>query len=172
MPQEIERKFLVKDTSYREMAYASSQMKQGYICNTKTTTVRVRISDGKGFLTIKGASNHSGLSRYEWEREIPLSDAMDLMQLCEPNFIDKDRYRVKIGAHVYEIDEFHGANQGLVIAEIELNSEDEAFERAPFLGEEVTGDVKYYNASLRKYPYNQWGKNNQKEGEKGVKSIL
>lgn len=160
MPQEIERKFLVKDTSYREMAYASSQMKQGYICNTETTTVRVRISDGKGFLTIKGASNHSGLSRYEWEREIPLSDAMDLMQLCEPNFIDKDRYRVKIGAHVYEIDEFHGANQGLVIAEIELNSEDEAFERAPFLGEEVTGDVKYYNASLRKYPYNQWGKNN------------
>ena len=156
MPQEIERKFLVKDTSYREMAYASSQMKQGYICNTETTTVRVRISDGKGFLTIKGASNHSGLSRYEWEREIPLEDARHLMLLCEPGRIEKTRYLVRHGKHTLEIDEFHGENEGLVMAEVELDDVDEPFTPPSYLGREVTGDERYYNAYLSKHPYATW----------------
>lgn len=132
MAQEIERKFLVKDDSYRAMAYSSSRIKQGYICSMRGRTVRIRIRDGKGYLTIKGPSNASGTSRYEWERELPLEEAEELMRLCEPGMIDKTRYLVKAGDHVFEVDEFYGENQGLVVAEVELKSENEAFLRPDF----------------------------------------
>lgn len=158
MAQEIERKFLVKDDSYRAMAYSSSRIKQGYICSMRGRTVRIRIRDGKGYLTIKGPSNASGTSRYEWERELPLEEAEELMRLCEPGMIDKTRYLVKAGDHVFEVDEFYGKNQGLVVAEVELKSENEAFLRPDFLGEEVTGQVKYYNSFLMKEPYCRWKK--------------
>lgn len=158
MAQEIERKFLVKDDSYRAMAYSSSRIKQGYICSMRGRTVRIRIRDGKGYLTIKGPSNASGTSRYEWERELPLEEAEELMRLCEPGMIDKTRYLVKAGDHVFEVDEFYGENQGLVVAEVELKSENEAFLRPDFLGEEVTGQVKYYNSFLMKGPYCRWKK--------------
>ena len=133
MAQEIERKFLVKDDSYRKMADSSSRIRQGYICSMRGRTVRVRIRDAKGYLTIKGPSNASGTSRYEWEHELPLDEAEELMRLCEPGMIDKTRYLVKVGNHTYE-----------------------AFERPDFLGEEVTGQVKYYNSFLMKVPYNRW----------------
>lgn len=158
MAQEIERKFLVKDNSYREKAFSSSHIKQGYICSARGRTVRVRIRDGKGYLTIKGASDSSGISRYEWEREIPLQEAEELMSLCEPGMIDKTRFLVRVGQHVFEVDEFYGENQGLVVAEVELGSENEDFERPDFLGEEVTGQVKYYNSFLMKNPYTHWNR--------------
>jgi len=158
MAQEIERKFLVKDNSYREKAFSSSHIKQGYICSARRRTVRIRIRDGKGYLTIKGASDSSGISRYEWEREIPLQEAEELMSLCEPGMIDKTRFLVRVGQHVFEVDEFYGENQGLVVAEVELGSENEDFERPDFLGEEVTGQVKYYNSFLMKNPYTHWNR--------------
>lgn len=158
MAQEIERKFLVKDNSYREKAFSSSHIKQGYICSARGRTVRIRIRDGKGYLTIKGASDSSGISRYEWEREIPLQEAEELMSLCEPGMIDKTRFLVRVGQHVFEVDEFYGENQGLVVAEVELGSENEDFERPEFLGEEVTGQVKYYNSFLMKNPYTHWNR--------------
>ena len=111
---------------------------------------------GKGYLTIKGASDASGLSRYEWEKEIPLNEAEDLMKLCEPGVIDKTRYLVRSGRHTFEVDEFYGENEGLVVAEVELASEDEAFEKPDFIGQEVTGDIRYYNSQLRKRPYTTW----------------
>lgn len=158
MAQEIERKFLVKDNSYREKAFSSSHIKQGYICSARGRTVRIRIRDGKGYLTIKGASDSSGISRYEWEREIPLQEAEELMSLCEPGMIDKTRFLVRVGQHVFEVDEFYGENQELVVAEVELGSENEDFERPDFLGEEVTGQVKYYNSFLMKNPYTHWNR--------------
>ena len=124
---EIERKFLVKDARYKEQAFASSRICQGYICSGHGRTVRVRIRDTRGYLTIKGPSTNGGLSRYEFEKEITLDEAEHLMQLCEPGLIDKTRYLVKSGAHTFEIDEFYGENEGLVIAEVELNSEDEPY---------------------------------------------
>ena len=156
MALEIERKFLVKDTSYKELAYSSSRIAQGYICSARGKTVRVRIRDAKGYLTIKGPSDEGGLSRYEWEKEIPLEEARELMKICEPGMIDKTRYLVRSGTHVFEVDEFYGDNQGLVVAEVELKSEDEPFEKPAFIGEEVTGIVKYYNSFLMKCPYNTW----------------
>ena len=109
-----------------------------------------------GYLTIKGASDASGLSRYEWEKEIPLNEAEELMKLCEPGVIDKTRYLVRSGRHTFEVDEFYGENEGLVVAEVELTSEDEAFEKPDFIGREVTGDVRYYNSQLMKHPYTVW----------------
>lgn len=153
MAQEIEHKFLVRNESYREMAFRKSRIKQGYICSARGRTVRVRIRDRKGYLTIKGASNSSGICRYEWEREIPPQEAEELMLLCEPGIIDKTRFLVQTGQHVFEVDEFYGENDGLVVAEVELRSEDESFERPDFLGEEVTGQTKYYNSFLMKNPY-------------------
>lgn len=155
MPQEIERKFLVKG-EFKTLAYAKSRIVQGYISSTPGRTVRVRIRDGRGYLTIKGASNASGTSRYEWERELPESEARELLKLCEPGIIDKTRYLVRCGSHVFEVDEFYGDNQGLVVAEVELKSEHEPFERPAFLGEEVTGDRRYYNSQLMKNPYKEW----------------
>lgn len=155
MGQEIERKFLV-DGEYKSQAYASSRIVQGYICSARGRTVRVRIRDTKGYLTIKGASDAAGMSRYEWEREIPLAEAEELMKLCEPGVIDKTRYLVRSGRHVFEVDEFYGDNQGLVVAEVELASETEPFEKPAFIGREVTGDVRYYNSQLMKHPYAEW----------------
>lgn len=156
MSQEIERKFLVKDSSYKDMAVSSSRIIQGYICSERGRTVRVRIRDNKGFLTIKGASADNGLSRYEWEHEIPVGEARELMKLCQTGMIDKTRYLVKFGKHIFEVDEFYGENEGLVVAEVELASVDEKHEVPPFLGEEVTGQVKYYNSFLMKCPFKTW----------------
>lgn len=156
MALEIERKFLVKDDCYKERAYSSSRIAQGYICSGRGRTVRVRIRDGKGYLTIKGPADVKGLGRYEWEKEIPLLEAQELMKLCEPGMIDKTRYLVRSGKHVFEVDEFYGENEGLVVAEVELGSEEEAYEKPDFVGEEVTGDVRYYNSFLMKFPYKSW----------------
>lgn len=156
MALEIERKFLVKDDSYKAMAYSSSRIAQGYICSGRGRTVRVRIRDDKGYLTIKGPADIKGLGRYEWEKEIPLKEANELMRLCEPGMIDKMRYLVRSGKHVFEVDEFYGENEGLVVAEVELASEDEPYKKLPFIGEEVTGNVKYYNSFLMKNPYTSW----------------
>lgn len=155
MAQEIERKFLVTG-EFKSQAFAQSRIMQGYICSAHGRTVRIRIRDDKGYLTIKGASNVSGTSRYEWEQELPLPEAQELMKLCEPGIIDKTRYLVRSGEHVFEVDEFYGDNDGLLIAEVELGSEDEAFEKPPFIGEEVTGDSRYYNSQLMKKPYKTW----------------
>lgn len=155
MPQEIERKFLV-DGEYKSKAYASSRIVQGYICSARGRTVRIRIRDDKGYLTIKGPADASGISRYEWEKEIPLDEARDLMKICEPDAIDKTRYLVRSGRHVFEVDEFYGENEGLVIAEVELSSPDEPFEKPDFIGQEVTGDARYYNAQLMRHPYKDW----------------
>ena len=156
MSQEIERKFLVKDDSYKQMASSFSHIIQGYICRTTGRTVRVRLRDEKAYLTIKGPSPDGGLIRYEWEHEIPGREALELMQLCERGVIDKVRYLVPYGGHTFEVDEFFGANEGLVMAEVELDAVDEAFERPPFLGEEVTGDRRYYNSCLTASPYKDW----------------
>lgn len=155
MPQEIERKFLVTG-EYKSQAYAQTCIVQGYISSARGRTVRVRIRDDKGYLTIKGASNASGTSRYEWEKEISLEEARELMQLCEPGIIDKTRYLVQSGIHTFEVDEFYGENDGLVVAEVELASEDESFEKPIFIGQEVTGDIRYYNSQLMKYPFKIW----------------
>ena len=153
---EIERKFLVKDGRYKEEAFASSRIRQGYICSGHGRTVRVRIRDTRGYLTIKGPSMNGGLSRYEFEKVITLDEAEHLMQLCEPGLIDKTRYLVKSGTHTFEVDEFYGENEGLVIAEVELGSEDEPYKKPEFIGEEVTGDRRFYNSYLKAHPFRLW----------------
>jgi CYTH domain-containing protein len=155
MKKEIERKFLVTG-EYKSKAFAQNRIKQGYICRSNGRTVRIRISNEKGYLTIKGASDASGMERYEWEKEIPLSEARELMELCEPGIIDKTRYLIQNGKHIVEVDEFHGENQGLVIAEIELESKHETFTLPDFIGVEVTGDRRYYNSQLTKKPFTTW----------------
>lgn len=155
MPREIERKFLVTG-EYKSQAFAHSRIVQGYICSARGRTVRVRLRDGRGYLTIKGASDAAGMSRYEWEKEISREEAEELMKLCEEGVIDKTRYLVRSGSHVFEVDEFYGENEGLVMAEVELASEDEPFDRPAFIGREVTGDVRYYNSQLMKHPYREW----------------
>ena len=153
---EIERKFLVVGSDYKQMAYADSRIMQGYICCNNGRSVRVRLRGDKAYLTIKGASDSKGMSRYEFEKEITVDEATHLFRLCEPGIIDKTRYLVKSGRHVFEVDEFYGDNQGLVMAEVELNDENEVFEKPHFIGKEVTGDRRYYNGHLRLYPYRQW----------------
>jgi adenylate cyclase len=153
---EIERKFLVNSNDFKTEAYTQNRIAQGYLSSVSGRTVRVRIKGNKGFLTIKGASNESGLSRFEWEKEIPLDDASALLKLCEEGIIDKTRFEVKKGNHVIEIDQFHGENEGLVMAEIELNSETESFEKPNWLGKEVTNDKRYYNSYLSKNPFKKW----------------
>ena len=144
---EIERKFLVNG-DFSQHVVKVSHLVQGCLSTEPEHTVRVRISDERGFLTIKGRSSESGMSRFEWEREIPVCEAEQLLALCGGGVIDKHRYHVPAGRHVYEVDVFHGKNEGLIIAEIELNSEDEEFEKPHWLGKEVTGDVNYYNSKL------------------------
>ena len=155
--QEIERKFLVKG-DYKNIAFASVRIVQGYLSSAPERTVRVRIKGEKGFLTVKGISNASGTTRFEWETEISLEEAQSLLNICEPGVIDKTRYLVEAAPYIYEIDEFYGENEGLTVAEIELPSEDAVFEKPEWLGEEVTGDVRYYNSMLMKVPYEKWGK--------------
>lgn len=155
MAQEIERKFLVKG-EFKNLAKKETRITQGYLSSVPERTVRVRVKGEKGFITIKGIGNESGASRYEWEKEIPTEEVKELLKICEPGVIDKTRFLVEAGEHTYEVDEFYGENQGLIVAEVELNSEDEKFEKPEWLGEEVTGDVKYYNSMLMKNPYTKW----------------
>ena len=156
MSQEIERKFLVIG-DFKQEAFAHSHIVQGYICAVRGRTVRVRIRDDKGYLTIKGAADAQGISRYEWEKEIPLDEARELMKLCVDGVIDKTRYLVRSGRHIFEVDEFHGDNTGLLMAEVELSAIDESFIKPSFIGKEVTGDVRYYNSQLMMHPYKEWG---------------
>ena len=153
MGKEIERKFLVKGDFPKENGV---RIIQGYLSSVPERTVRVRVKGDKGYLTVKGIGNASGASRFEWEIEIPKEDALNLLKICEPGVIDKTRYHVKVGNHTFEIDEFYGDNEGLVIAEVELKDENEEFEKPEWLGEEVTGDVRYYNSMLMKNPYKNW----------------
>jgi adenylate cyclase len=155
MPREIERKFLVTG-DFRQDACDSFRLVQGYISTDPDRTVRVRIKGEQGFLTIKGRSSADGLSRYEWEKEIPLAEARELMALCSPEVIDKTRYLVPFGGHTYEVDEFYGSNHGLILAEIELGDEQETFLKPSWLGEEVTGNTRYYNSMLMKCPFIKW----------------
>lgn len=155
MAQEIERKFLVRG-GFKTFAYTSERIIQGYLSSVPERTVRVRVKGDKGFLTIKGLADKEGVSRYEWEKEISVDEAQELMKLCEPGVIDKVRYFVKCGTHIFEVDEFYGENAGLIVAEVELKSVTEYFECPEWLGEEVTGDVRYYNAMLSKRPFTKW----------------
>ena len=155
---EIERKFLVKSNDFKEQAFAKNPIAQGYLSSLPERTVRVRIKGKKGFLTIKGIGHQGGMTRFEWENEIPLDEAQELLKLCEKGKIEKTRYEVKIANHVFEVDEFYGENEGLVMAEVELESESESFEKPDWLGEEVTSDERYYNAYLSKKPFKTWEK--------------
>ncbi len=156
MGKEIERKFLVTSDAYKTQAVKSKRITQGYLSSVPERTVRVRIKGDKGFITIKGIGNESGATRFEWEKEIPVEEVKELLRICEPGIIDKTRYLVEVGNHTFEVDEFYGDNEGLVVAEIELQDEDEEFEKPEWLGEEVTGDVKYFNSMLMKNPYKNW----------------
>ncbi|MCP4553289.1 MAG: CYTH domain-containing protein [Bacteroidetes bacterium] len=155
MAQEIERKFLVK-ADFKSAANKQTRITQGYLSSVPERTVRVRVKGDKGFITIKGIGNSSGASRYEWEKEIPTSEVIELLELCEKGIIDKTRFLVDAGNHTFEVDEFYGDNEGLIVAEVELASEDEVFEKPNWLGAEVTGDVKYFNSMLMKNPYKNW----------------
>ncbi|MGY5451359.1 CYTH domain-containing protein [Agarivorans sp. MS3-6] len=156
MNLEIERKFLVNDMSFIAQAASHNRIVQAYLNSDKSRTVRVRISGDMAFLTIKGKSNDSGLSRFEWEQAIAQTDAEQLLTLCEPGRIDKVRYLVPVGKHTYEVDVFAGDNQGLVLAEVELLDEQELFEKPSWLGAEVTGNRQYYNSMLSKNPFINW----------------
>lgn len=153
---EIERKFLVTNTDCIALATTKNRIVQGYLNSNPERTVRIRIKGDKGYLTIKGKGNESGTSRLEWETEIPLIEAEQLLSLCEKGIIDKIRHEIPVGNHIYEVDVFSGENNGLIIAEIELQNENETFSKPNWLGKEVTGDEKYYNAYLSNHPYQSW----------------
>jgi len=153
MAIEIERKFLVRDDSWRN-GTAGTDYQQGYLAVVPRCSVRVRVANDQAWLTIK--SGDGGLTRHEYEYPVPREHAQGLLALCEPVVISKTRYLVRVGEHVWEIDEFHGDNAGLIIAEIELQREDEDFEKPAWLGEEVSRDLRYYNAALSSRPYRQW----------------
>ena len=155
MQIETERKFLVKDDGYKAQAVESHRIRQGYIAHDMGRSVRVRILDDKGILTVKGPFIGLG-SRPEWEKEISLKEAEELFLICKPGSIDKTQWIVPAGERKFEVDEFHGENEGLVMAEIELESQDEAFERPSWLGEEVTGDPRFYNGYLARNPFKNW----------------
>jgi adenylate cyclase len=153
---EIERKFLVNSNAFKSEAFNSYSIKQGFLNSHTKRTVRIRLTRDKGYITIKGKSTSNGLSRFEWEKEISKLEAESLLGLCEKGIIDKIRYEVKCGNHIFEVDAFFGDNDGLIVAEVELKAEDEHFEKPNWLGEEVTGDVKYYNSQLSKTPFTIW----------------
>jgi adenylate cyclase len=153
---EIERKFLVTSDAFKAQAFFQNDIAQGYLNSNPDRTVRIRIKAEKGFITIKGKGNESGTTRFEWEKEIPLGETRQLLELCEKGKIEKTRFEVKVGTHTYEVDVFYGDNQGLIIAEIELSSESEVFEKPNWLGQEVTGDERYYNAYLSNKPFCEW----------------
>ena len=153
---EIERKFLVKSHAFKTQAYKQTRIVQGFLSTDKKRTVRVRLKGDIGFLTIKGQSSKNGLSRFEWEKEISKTEAESLLKLCKKGMIDKIRYEVKVDNHTFEVDEFFGKNKGLIVAEVELNNEKESVTKPQWLGEEVTGDAKYYNSQLSKTPFCKW----------------
>ncbi|MBO6605243.1 CYTH domain-containing protein [Psychroserpens sp.] len=157
--KEIERKFLVNSEDYKTEAFYKYRITQGFLNTDPERTVRVRLKGDQGVLTVKGMSSEDGLSRFEWETEISSDEAHALLKLCEDGVIDKMRYEVRSGDHVFEIDEFFGANEGLVIAEVELKDEDEHFESPKWIGDEVTGDIRYYNSQISKSPFNTWKDN-------------
>lgn len=150
---EIERKFLVKSKHFKKESFRNEIISQGFLSSIPERTVRVRIKENLGFITVKGIGNKSGTTRFEWEKEIPLQEANDLLKICESGIIKKTRYYIKSENHIFEVDEFLGDNEGLIIAEIELTSEDEFFNIPVWLGEEVTGNIKYYNSYLSKHPF-------------------
>lgn len=155
MGLEIERKFLVTSDAYRQ--YRKELLMQGYLSRDKDRTIRVRLTSDAGYLTIKGASDKAGIARAEYEYIIPMSEAKEMLEsMCEKPLIEKYRYEVPLGNHLWEVDEFLGENEGLVVAEIELDDENEAFEKPEWIGEEVTGDKRYYNAMLSVKPYREW----------------
>jgi len=154
---EIERKFLVNSTIFKERTYRQYVIKQGYLTTDPERTVRVRIKGDKGYLTIKGISNVSGMTRIEVEEEIAIEKAETLLDLCLPYPIDKTRYEIPVNGHIWEVDVFHGIHEGLIIAEIELTTETEAFDKPQWLGQEVTGDPKYYNSYLSQHPLKHSG---------------
>ena len=147
---------MVLNENYKTESIRSSRITQGYISSNLKRSVRIRIREESAYLTIKGETNSSGLSRYEWEKEISVQDARELIKICEPGIIDKIRYEIPCGNHLFEVDEFLGLNAGLVVAEVELRHEEELFERPSWLGKEVTGEVKYYNSMLASNPYQNW----------------
>lgn len=153
---ETERKFLVRSKRFKEEATSATRIVQGFLNTAPERTVRVRIKGEKGYLTVKGKSDSTGMSRYEWEKEIPVTEAEELLRLCEKGVIEKTRYEIVCGRHVFEVDEFEGENKGLIVAEIELLTEEDVFERPGWLGDEVTGDSRYYNSQLSKKPYTSW----------------
>jgi adenylate cyclase len=153
---EVERKFLVLSEAFKLDSVRQNKIAQGYLSSVPERTVRIRIKNDTGFITIKGKSSVSGLSRLEWEKEISLEEAQLLLPLCEKGVIEKTRYEVPVGNHIYEIDVFEGENKGLIMAEIELSSETESFLIPDWLGEEVTNDPRYYNSYLSKNPYLIW----------------
>ncbi|MCX8677140.1 MULTISPECIES: CYTH domain-containing protein [unclassified Apibacter] len=155
MGQEIERKYLITG-EFKSKAIKSLQIKQGYLSSIPERTVRVRIQDNQGFLTIKGSNKKNSISRFEWEKKITKEEANELIQLCEVGIIDKKRYIVPFGNKIIEVDEFYGENEGLILAEIELDDEDETIEKPDWLGKEVTDDPRYYNSMLKKNPYKNW----------------
>ena len=156
MGLEIERKFLVKGDVYKQEAFQAIHITQGYLCSVPERSVRIRRCGDRGFITIKGLGSDNGICRYEWEKEIPVEEARELMLLCEPGVIDKTRHLVKAGEFTIEVDEFHGDNEGLVMAEVELPDVEATFERPVWLGKEVTGDERYYNVMLMKHPFKDW----------------
>lgn len=158
MSQEIERKFLVTSHHFKQESYKKNYIKQGFLNTDKERTVRVRLLNDTGFLTVKGKSNKSGTTRFEWEKEISKKDAEQLLLLCEKHVIEKYRYLVDFNNHIFEIDEFLGKNKGLIIAEIELQDENESFIKPYWVDKEVTGCVKYYNSQLSKNPFAFWKK--------------
>ena len=157
MAFEIERKFLVTG-DYKSLAYKSYRIIQGYISSSPVCTVRIRVRDDQGFITIKGKAVGDSISRFEWEKEIPFGEALELLKFAGGCTIDKRRYLVRNtdGRHTWEVDEFYGDNEGLTVAEVELSAEDEAFDKPDWLGKEVTGDRRYYNSMLLKDPYKNW----------------
>ena len=153
---EIERKFLVISDAFKSDVLRQNHIAQGYLSSVPERAVRVRIKGEKGYLTIKGKTNESGLSRFEWEKEIPVAEAKELLQLCEKGVIEKIRYEIQVGRHIFEVDEFYGENKGLIMAEVELQSETETFETPIWLGKEVTNDNRYYNSYLSQHPFTSW----------------
>ena len=156
MAIEIERKFLVTSNDFMAQAVRSYTIKQGFLNRDPERTVRIRLKEDEGILTIKGKSSESGLSRFEWETSLKKEDAESLLLRCEKGIIDKKRYEIRFGKHIYEVDMFYGDNEGLIIAEVELKTKNELFEKPSWLGDEVTGDIKYYNSQLSKKPFKSW----------------
>lgn len=159
--KEIEHKFLVNSGDFRAQAVKKMRIVQGFLNTHPERTVRVRLKGDKGFITVKGISNEAGTSRFEWEKEISDKEASALLELCEPGIIDKIRYEVNYRGHCFEVDEFEGDNKGLVVAEVELEKEEQIFDHPSWLGKEVTGIKRYYNSMLSKQPFKVWSTEEQ-----------